>query len=111
MFGNSEPLSSLPRKPTIYLAATLVTVADEWRFEATGTDLGTGWRNANFTDSAWSTGFAPFGWGGLAVLGVVRFLSFLWHRFRESEPNRSGFREHVEEYGLFPKDVSLASGQ
>src|SRR5687767_5440765 len=33
-----------------------------WRFDQSGTDLGTAWRDPAFNDSSWRTGRGPFGW-------------------------------------------------
>ncbi|HMJ91915.1 MAG TPA: lamin tail domain-containing protein [Candidatus Acidoferrum sp.] len=42
--------------------APLFTIdGKSWKFEASGTDLGSAWRASNFNDSAWSSGFALFG--------------------------------------------------
>ena len=35
---------------------TLVEYTNVWKYSATGTDLGTGWRSNSFDDSAWPSG-------------------------------------------------------
>jgi len=39
-------------------AQSLVTITDAWRYNQTGTDLGTTWRNPAFNDAAWPSGAA-----------------------------------------------------
>ncbi|MSU36344.1 MAG: hypothetical protein EXS36_14855 [Pedosphaera sp.] len=36
------------------VSRSLIALNDPWRFEATGTDLGTGWKERDFNDSSWS---------------------------------------------------------
>ncbi|MDZ7363231.1 MAG: metallophosphoesterase [candidate division KSB1 bacterium] len=44
-------------------AAILVAKNSIWKYEASGTDLGTSWRQASFNDSAWPSGNGIFGFG------------------------------------------------
>ncbi|MFT4547329.1 MAG: hypothetical protein ACI8XO_001313 [Verrucomicrobiales bacterium] len=37
----------------------------EWKYEDSGTDLGTGWRTSEFDDNGWSSGPAPLGYGSV----------------------------------------------
>lgn len=41
----------------------LISPGAEWRFNDSGADLGTGWRDANFDDAGWATGQAEMGFG------------------------------------------------
>jgi len=41
----------------------LIEAGSPWRFEASGTDLGVGWRAPSFDDAGWATGAAEFGFG------------------------------------------------
>ncbi len=42
---------------------TLLTRGSTWRFDDSGTDLGSAWRQPAFDDGAWSTGAAELGFG------------------------------------------------
>ncbi len=42
-----------------------------WRFEDSGTDLGTSWIQPNFDDSSWSLGMAPLGFGAPNLNTIV----------------------------------------
>jgi hypothetical protein len=44
-----------------------------WKFEDSGTDLGTGWREHTFDDSSWSSGLAQLGFGDGDEATVVSF--------------------------------------
>ena len=46
-FRNFPSASNVQRRP-------LISFDSLWRFDASGTDLGTGWRAASFDDSSWS---------------------------------------------------------
>jgi hypothetical protein len=50
--------SGVPRQPAVFIAPGAT-----WRYDDTGTDLGTAWRNLNYNDSAWSEGPAQLGYG------------------------------------------------
>ncbi len=47
-----------PRQPVV-----LVKPGDTWRYQDTGINEGTAWRQTNFNDSAWSSGAGQFGYG------------------------------------------------
>jgi hypothetical protein len=53
--GGPNP-GSIPVVETVTL--NLTSLASDWRFEATGTDLGSDWRTTNFDDSSWPIGAA-----------------------------------------------------
>ncbi|HEX2749539.1 MAG TPA: LamG-like jellyroll fold domain-containing protein, partial [Verrucomicrobiales bacterium] len=62
---------------TTVVVRPLITMSDLWRFEASGTDLSTGWRAANFNDSAWAgqnaatlVAYWPFNGNATATRGV-----------------------------------------
>ncbi|MBN1676569.1 MAG: chitobiase/beta-hexosaminidase C-terminal domain-containing protein [Kiritimatiellae bacterium] len=44
-------------------AAVLIGKAGTWRYNDSGTNLGTGWRPASFNDSGWKQGPGPLGYG------------------------------------------------
>jgi alkaline phosphatase len=45
------------------VTVNLVGSGSTWRYDATGTDLGSGWRAPGYDDSAWSSGMAQLGYG------------------------------------------------
>ncbi len=45
----------------------LVTFESEWKYNASGQDLGTAWRGTNYDDSAWSSGRAWFYNGSIGI--------------------------------------------
>jgi len=45
--------------------ATEIMAGSDWKYEDSGTDLGTAWRETDFNDTAWSSGAAPLGYGGI----------------------------------------------
>ncbi|KAA1261400.1 CotH protein [Rubripirellula obstinata] len=42
---------------------TLIDDGESWKYDDTGTDLGTAWRSSSFNDSGWSEGDAELGYG------------------------------------------------
>ena len=50
--------SGVPRQPVV-----IIRPGDLWRYEDTGTDLGTAWRGTNYNDSGWGEGPAQLGYG------------------------------------------------
>jgi hypothetical protein len=56
--GAPLSLEGLARGRDDYLAN-----GDYWKFNDTGTDLGTPWRSLGFVDSAWNEGLGKFGYG------------------------------------------------
>lgn len=42
-------------------AQVLLTISNQWRYDASGNDLGTSWREPAFDDSLWSSGLAGLG--------------------------------------------------
>jgi hypothetical protein len=50
--------SGVPRQPVVMIPSGAV-----WRYEDTGTDLGTAWRATNYNDSGWGIGPAQLGYG------------------------------------------------
>jgi hypothetical protein len=43
---------------------TLISPGAVWKFDDSGSNLGTGWRNNSFADAKWSSGAARLGYGG-----------------------------------------------
>lgn len=65
-FGRIDPPTpGGPNPGSIVVATNLVvslsSLASDWRYEATGTDLGTAWRQPAYDDSAWPVGPALLG--------------------------------------------------
>ncbi len=62
--GSSEfstfalPTPGLPNPSTSVEEVELIALDAEWRFEQSGTDLGTAWRDPDYDDSTWATGAA-----------------------------------------------------
>jgi hypothetical protein len=58
--GAGNPTPPVVRPPTI---VNLIPINDtfQWRYEASGTDLGTSWRNVAFSDTSWPQGPALLG--------------------------------------------------
>ena len=50
--------SGVPRQPVV-----MIPPGSTWRFNDTGTDLGTAWRALNYDDSGWTEGPAQLGYG------------------------------------------------
>jgi hypothetical protein len=58
--GGTPGVENFPvRLPTV-LSNTAVTIEGQWRFNDSGGDLGTAWRNVGYDDSGWTTGLALF---------------------------------------------------
>src|SRR4030095_3429746 len=51
--GGTPGGRSFPAPPVVQ-RQSLVALNSLWRYEASGTDLGTAWRGTNFDDSAWA---------------------------------------------------------
>ena len=51
----------------------LIPFGDEWKYEDSGRDLGTAWREADYDDSAWKTGRAVLGYGEDYITTKVSF--------------------------------------
>jgi len=49
---------SVPRQPAVFIKP-----GDVWRYQDSGADLGTAWRQPAFNDSAWVTNAGQFGYG------------------------------------------------
>lgn len=61
---------SLPTTDTVSITfgaggagGTLISPGSTWRYNDTGTDLGTAWRTVGYIDSAWGSGQAELGYG------------------------------------------------
>ncbi len=50
----------------------IMGIAGTWKYEQSGTDLGTGWRAVGFNDSAWASGQAIFGLETAALPEPIR---------------------------------------
>jgi len=60
--------SGVPRQPVV-----LIKPGEAWRFDDSGSDLGTAWRQPEFSDSTWSEGPAQLGYGQGDEQSVVGF--------------------------------------
>ena len=57
-----------------------MTIEGIWKYEASGNDLGTGWREAGFDDSGWASGSAPLFTGDFrSGFGEVRAIPTLFN--------------------------------
>ena len=59
--------------PTV-IQTTLVDMQGSWKFNDTGADLGTSWRNTNYNDAAWSSGQSVFYRGGASLPAATNTL-------------------------------------
>src|SRR5262249_57483522 len=55
LIGGTPGARNFPA-PALNQRRTLISIDSGWRFEASGTDLGTAWRAPDFDDSAWNGG-------------------------------------------------------
>ena len=53
--------NACPFAPPPFLTVTLIPMTNVWRYENSGADLGTLWRNPSFSDSEWDFGPALLG--------------------------------------------------
>src|SRR5687768_13824902 len=56
--GGTPGVENFPARDGAVLSNVVVTVESGWRFNATGSDLGTAWRDGNYDDSGWPSGAA-----------------------------------------------------
>ncbi|NNF07024.1 MAG: metallophosphoesterase family protein, partial [Candidatus Eisenbacteria bacterium] len=59
--------------PASVHAAFPVQSGDTWKYNATGTDLGTAWQDSAYNDTGWSSGPSPLGYGEPEVVTPVPF--------------------------------------
>ena len=45
----------------------------KWKYDDSGRDLGTAWREVNFDDAAWEVGYAPLGYGDEDIATIIEF--------------------------------------
>ena len=45
----------------------------KWKYDDSGRDLGTAWREVSFDDAAWEVGYAPLGYGDEDIGTVIEF--------------------------------------
>ncbi|HTD88046.1 MAG TPA: lamin tail domain-containing protein, partial [Candidatus Binatia bacterium] len=58
IFYNGPPI--LPEPSVISSNVPIISYTNEWRYEQSGTDLGTAWRQPNYDDSLWPVGRGLF---------------------------------------------------
>lgn len=68
-----EAHQSDPSSPELVFDARLdlFTPGQIWRYDDTGTDLGSAWKDPAFDDSGWPAGPAPLGWGETWLSTVI----------------------------------------
>ena len=74
--GQQQPLhfyrrtdtNNWPRQPVVF-----VKPGETWRYQDTGINQGTAWRQTNFNDSAWSSGAGQLGYGQGDEATVISF--------------------------------------
>ncbi|MES2570963.1 MAG: glycoside hydrolase [Verrucomicrobiota bacterium] len=57
-FGTSSVVST-----RAFFPITLAATGDSWKYHDKGADLGTAWRESVYTDTAWTGGISPLGYG------------------------------------------------
>ena len=68
----ARPPSPAPaRTPAPTTELLLVPRGSVWRYDATGTDLGSAWRAPGYDDSLWPSGPAPLGYGDPFIVTTV----------------------------------------
>jgi len=65
------PNPSAVSQPGSTLDLDLIEAGATWKFDDSGTDLGTSWRDAAFDDNAWSVGAAPLGYGNITNTSIA----------------------------------------
>ena len=85
--------------------ATLLERGAAWKYDDTGTDLGTGWRNAGYNDGGWSSGDAGLGFPATKD-GVVTVVSY-GSNANDKHPT-TYFRKHFA-LNADPADVAAVS--
>jgi hypothetical protein len=70
LVGGSPGRRNFPTAPFTVTNTSPVILGSSWKYQASGTDLGSAWRQPAYDDSAWSSAPAPFQAGALpAILG------------------------------------------
>lgn len=76
----------------IPVSTTLVAAGATWKYEASGTDLGTAWRERDYDDSGWFAGAAKLGYGDGDEATVIPITSpvypcyYFRHTFNVDDP-------------------------
>ena len=83
-----------PRQPQ---RAEIFGLESDWKYEQSGTDLGTAWREPDFDDSGWATGPGALGFesGALGLL-INTTLSRFIGGIPPNQPNTYYFRKTIE---------------
>jgi hypothetical protein len=68
LVGGSPGRRNFPTTPFEVTNSAPVGLTSSWKYQASGVDLGTTWRQPAFDDSAWSAAPAPFQAGALPVI-------------------------------------------
>jgi hypothetical protein len=68
---------------------TLIAPGSSWKYNDTGTDLGTAWRNPAYNDAAWASGLAELGYGDggestVLSYGASSTAKYITYYFRRS---------------------------
>ena len=56
LLGGNPGARNVPRTTTSALTRTLVPLNQTWKFDQSGADLGTGWRDFDYDDAGWASG-------------------------------------------------------
>ena len=81
----------------ICASETIVARGAEWKYNDSGDNLGTDWRNLSYDDSAWSSGNAVLGYGYASILTHLyygpdphnRFITYYFRKqFRLADPKK-----------------------
>ena len=60
---------------------TMIPNGSDWKYEDTGTDLGTAWRAPDFNDDGWAAGPAPLGYGIITNTTIATMVNSLVDRY------------------------------
>ena len=98
-YGIDAVATRLTQNLLCYALGALVARGSEWRYDDTGTDLGTAWRARTYDDSAWQAGDAVLGYGESYVDTTVSYggqandkhvTTYFRRRFRADNPTAIG---------------------
>ncbi|MFE3453703.1 hypothetical protein ACFXJ8_32715 [Nonomuraea sp. NPDC059194] len=86
---NSQAKTRYAEFPVLPPLTVVVPAGATWRYDASGADLGTAWREEAFDDSAWQGGPAQLGFGDgdeATALPFGRMTYYLRHTFSVADP-------------------------
>ena len=65
--GGTPGTTNFTSTPVYTVTANIVPITAAWKYDESGTDLGTVWRTSGYNDAAWSSGAALFHTGNAAL--------------------------------------------